>query len=143
MFTYLRERLGTRLSRYYGYDISREMLSAAAQVIDPAQGELIEAAVPTQVADYTFVSGTFNVRMDASEEEWTAYVQERLLAAAKVTRRGLAFNLLTTHVDWREPHLYYADPLAYFEFCRTHISRRVALLHDYPLFEWTLVVRTA
>jgi hypothetical protein len=38
--------------------------------------------------------------------------------------------------------LFYADPLALFEHCRTRFSRRVALLHDYPLYEFTLLVRT-
>ena len=32
--------------------------------------------------------------------------------------------------------LYYADALALFEHCRIRFSRHVALLHDYPLYEF-------
>jgi hypothetical protein len=39
--------------------------------------------------------------------------------------------------------LYYADPLFFFEHCRQRFSRRVALLHDYPLYEFTILVRLA
>ena len=46
-------------------------------------------------------------------------------------RRGLAFNLLTTYVDWRKDDLYYADPGRYFDFCRRELSRYVTLVHDY------------
>jgi hypothetical protein len=57
------------------------------------------------------------------------------------SRRGFAFNLFTTYVDWKEDHLYYGDPGFFFDFCKRELSRSVALLHDYPLWEWTMVVR--
>jgi hypothetical protein len=38
-------------------------------------------------------------------------------------------------------NLYYADPLYLFDHCRVHYSKWVALLHDYGLYEFTVVVR--
>ncbi len=97
----------------------------------------------TDAADFTFVSGTFNVRLDASDEAWRTYVEETLLELGARSRRGLAFNLLTTYVDWRKEDLFYADPTHFFGFCRENLSRYVTLLHDYPLYEWTIAVRLA
>ena len=59
------------------------------------------------------------------------------------SRRGFAFNLLTSYsdVDRRRPDLYYADPLAYFDHCKRTFSRNVALLHDYGEWEFTILVR--
>ena len=57
------------------------------------------------------------------------------------SRKGFAFNLLTSYVDWKEGHLYYADPLFFFDYCKKKFSGRVALLHDYPLWEWTMLIR--
>ncbi len=37
--------------------------------------------------------------------------------------------------------LYYGDPIFFFEHCRTTFGRHVALLHDYPLYEFTILVR--
>ena len=34
------------------------------------------------------------------------------------------------------------DPVEMFEFRKREISPRVPLLHDYPRWEWTIVVRT-
>jgi hypothetical protein len=41
----------------------------------------------------------------------------------------------------RRADLYYADPLETFELCARQFSPRVALLHDYPLYEFTMIVR--
>ncbi len=59
---------------------------------------------------------------------------------AKLSRLGIAFNCLTTYVNWKEDHLYYADPFEFFDFCKRNISRYLCLLHDYPLYEWTMLV---
>jgi hypothetical protein len=63
---------------------------------------------------------------------------------ATLARRGFAFNALTSYADSEKKRadLYYADPGYWFDFCKRGHSRRVTLLHDYPLYEFTLLVRT-
>ena len=39
--------------------------------------------------------------------------------------------------------LYYGDPSFFFDHCKREHSRHVALLHDYGLWEWTIVVRSS
>ena len=139
MFGFLEERLHDRLTSYHGCDISAEMVDAARMaVIDPRAHFEVGEALPA--VDYVFVSGTFNVRFAATDAEWEDYVESCLVRLAATARLGLAFNLLSTYVDWREPHLFYADPCALFNFCKRRLSPRVALLHDYPLYEWTILV---
>jgi hypothetical protein len=38
-------------------------------------------------------------------------------------------------------YLYYADPCALFDLCKRRYSKHVALLHDYGLYEFTILVR--
>lgn len=140
MCDYLDQREDFTLNRYYGYDISKEMI-AAARGAECSRAEFIEATLPTQIADYTFVSGTFNVRFQSSDADWADYIRQSLSDLWKKSRHGLAFNLLTTFVDWRADDLFYADPAEFFTFCRRKLSRFVTLLHDYPLYEWTILVR--
>jgi len=40
-------------------------------------------------------------------------------------------------------YLYYGDPCFYFDLCKRSYSRQVALMHDYGLYEFTLLVRKA
>ncbi len=55
----------------------------------------------------------------------------------------MAFNLLTSYSDkdMMRPDLYYGDPLFYFDYCKRNFSQNVALLHDYGLFEFTILVK--
>ena len=141
MFDFLADRLGERLEHYVGYEISSEMLETArARVRDP-RASFVASPRPTQPADYSFACGPFNVKLEASDEEWREEIEDALRALAAASRRGLAFNLLTTHVDWRESHLFYADPGLFVDFARRELGRAVTLLHDYPLHEWTILVR--
>lgn len=141
MFPFLRDEMPAPLETYRGYDISRDMLSAARQFAADDRVQLVEAPALDRSADYSFVSGTFNVRFDAGDEEWLQYILKTIGNLAGHSRRGFAFNLLTSYVDWREPHLFYGDPSFFVDHCVRNISRRVVLLHDYPLYEWTIGVR--
>jgi hypothetical protein len=118
------------------------MLRSAAERLPPGRATLIRSASVTLMADYSFASGIFNVRLDADEDAWLRYVQDTVRNLAAQSRKGFAFNLLTTYCDYREGHLFYGDPLWWFDWCKREITSQVALLHDYPLFEWTLIGRT-
>lgn len=142
MFNYLVERYGDRLTSYAGYDINPTMLDAAPGFTrNDRRARFIQADTISEQADYAFVSGTFNVRFDTTDEAWTRYIEERLEMLGRTSRRGFAFNLLTKYVDWKAENLYYADPFHFVDFCKRKVSRYVALLHDYPLYEWTIYVR--
>ena len=41
----------------------------------------------------------------------------------------------------RRPNLYYADPAEMLSYCLTRFGRSVALLQDYGLWEFTVLVR--
>jgi SAM-dependent methyltransferase len=140
MFSFLDALPGVELARYVGYDVSSEMLEAAREHVPDPRAEWVLGSEVTQEADYSFLSGTFNVRMEASDASWASYVQSVLRLLHSRSRRGFAFNLLTSYVDWRKDDLFYADPAEFFAFCKTELSRFVTLLHDYPLYEWTIVV---
>lgn len=126
---------------YVGVEISEPMLAAAREEL-PADGvELVLGDQVPEDVDFTVASGIFNVRFDAEDAEWEAHVYDTLDAIDKRSRAGFAFNLLSTYVDYREPHLYYGDPRTFFDHCKRKYSPRVALLHDYPLYEWTMLIR--
>ena len=138
---FLRRR-GLRGS-YCGFDVAPAML-AEARRFTAGLGDCSFVDDPARLApaDYTLASGIFNVRLDVPTDAWERHVEATLAHMATVSRLGFAFNMLTAYADPERmrPDLYYGDPLAYFARCRG-FSRRVALLHDYPLWEFTLLVR--
>jgi hypothetical protein len=134
---------GFNVVGYNGYDLSKEMLNEAKQRLSWFQDELnlIQSADITTQADYTFVSGTFNVCFESSDDEWAEFIRCKLFQISKHSRLGFSFNLLSTYVDWQESHLFYGNPCYWFDYCKKNYSNQVSLLHDYPLYEWTLVLK--
>lgn len=141
MFKYLDFNSNINIKKYYGYDISQEMLDAANTYINDGRAVWINSDTILHKADYSFVSGTFNVRFREDDASWRQFILEKLLELFKKSKKGFAFNLLSTYVDWMEPNLYYGDPFLFFDYCKQNFSRYVSLLHDYPLYEWTILVK--
>jgi SAM-dependent methyltransferase len=139
--------LASRLRRdgyrgvYTGYDAAPEMVAAAP---DMTGCRFTSDAASLSPSDYTIASGVFNVRLDVPVPEWEAYVRDSLDAIASLSRRGFAFNMLTRYADAHRMRtdLYYADPGSWLTYCLERFGRRVALRHDYPLYEFTILVRT-
>lgn len=130
--------------RYCGYDIAEEMIRCAVQRHAGRTDCLFtDDESRLSPASYSVASGIFNVKLGTPDDEWLQYVYATLDRIASLSTQGFAFNLLTTYgdADRRQERLFYADPLRMFDYCRTRFSRRVALLHDYPLYEFTIVVR--
>jgi hypothetical protein len=78
-----------------------------------------------------------------SGSEWRDHVEATLDVMDRTSRRGFSFNCLTTYSDAEKMRedLYYADPCDLFDCCKRRYSRHVALLHDYGLYEFTILVR--
>jgi len=141
-FDYLRPRHD--LFQYYGFDLSAEMISAARKRF--AGNGRVHFAVtgePDAVADYGVASGIFNVRLDSTDDAWRAHVLRTLDMLYKTSHRGFSFNCLTSYSDQDKmrDYLYYANPCDLFDHCKRAYSRDVALLHDYGLYEFTILVR--
>jgi SAM-dependent methyltransferase len=136
-WNYLSET-GVPVRHFRGYDISERMVAHARELVP--SGEFLVGDKLTMRAEYSFACGIFNVRLDRSEEDWRSHIENTLDNLNDCSSHGFAFNLLSTYVDFRQPHLFYGDPLHFFHLCKTRYSKRVALLHDYPLYEWTIAV---
>jgi SAM-dependent methyltransferase len=142
----LADYLGTtgRRLTYYGFDISGQMI-VAARVRHAVRTWCSFTADLAQLspADYTVASGIFSVKLNHSVETWREYVLHTLTTFESLSTRGFAFNMLSTYSD-QEKHrddLFYADPLQWFDVCKRRFSPWVSLLHDYPLYEFTIIVR--
>lgn len=131
---------------YCGCDVSRVMLEQASkQWGDAGNGwktSFLEQAFPVP-ADFVLASGIFNVRLDTPDAEWQSYILDTMERMDGAAARGFAFNCLSTYSDEdkRRPDLFYADPLALFDLCKRRYALNVALLHDYGLYEFTILVR--
>ena len=131
-------------ARYRGFDVSAAMLEHARRAHEDAPRVVFtDRENELEPADFTVASGIFNVRLDVTDEDWREYVEATLEKLAALSTRGFAFNMLTSYsdADKMRPDLYYGDPRWFFDHCKRRYSRNVALLHDYGLYEFTMIVR--
>lgn len=119
---------------YHGIDIVPEFVTLANKALcdDPkAQVTLLDAETNPLPGghDYAVLSGVFN---NAMEDNWAFMTRtlQQMYVAANV---GIAFNAMSSHVDYRDPGLFYVDPMEVFAFCKTELGGHPVLRHDYVL----------
>jgi len=136
-------KIANRRVSYLGFDISADMIAVARRLHAGPDTVFASDGSILQPADFAVASGIFNVKLHYIDQVWREYVMRTLYRLNELSRLGFAFNMLSTYSDTtkRRADLYYADPLEIFDFCKRRFSVKVALLHDYPLFEFTIVVR--
>ena len=131
---------------YYGVDLIEKMIAAGREVhkdFPNAHFTTDEKELP--VADYLVAQGIFNIKLESPYDEWQDMVTKTLPRMNALCSKGFSFNMLTKYSDAdrmaERPDLFYGDPLFFFDFCKCNFSRNVALLHDYGLYDFTILVR--
>jgi len=129
---------------YVGSDISTKMIQKAKQRLPQAQlyvADILEDITPDWMrADYLLASGVFNAKMSINRGVWQQFVEAMFLRMFSLARKGIAFNLITSYVDYENSNLFYLSPAETLDFCIRNLGRRVVIRHDYPLWEYTVYV---
>ena len=144
MFEYLNEK--DWKFDYYGVDLIEKMVIAGREkYVDFSNAHFTTDEKELSVADYLVAAGIFNIKLETPYDQWQDFVCETLPRMNALCSRGFSFNMLTKYSDAdrmaERPDLFYGDPLFFFDFCKRNFSRNVALLHDYGLYDFTILVR--
>ncbi len=137
------EKKGIR-GDYVGYDMLESMIEAAQKAHAGKPGRTFlsrEDQLP--VVDYVVASGPFNYRGTTDANAWGDLVLKTLHRFDALSRKGFSANFLTKYsdADRMRGDLYYADPMFLFDYCKRNFSRNVAVLHDYEIYDFTILVR--
>jgi len=140
LFDFLLTLPGVKIASYRGYDVSRAMLEQAAKRITDPRAVFARSEEALEVADYSFVSGAYNLIAQAGIPEWRDYAAHSLIRLWDRTAKGLAFNMLNADRPVAVGNLYRTPPDFFIDLFR-HLKAEVTLVNDYPLDEWTLLAR--
>ena len=134
-YAYLKEK-GLKPD-YTGYDICPDLIKICKTRFPEAKFKTIDIQeTPVKKKfDYVVSSQTFNNKLTKEDNE--TLIRDIIKRAYELSNIGIAIDMLSNYVDFREEHLHYYSPEDIFRFCKT-ITKRVALIHDYPLFEFTV-----
>jgi SAM-dependent methyltransferase len=90
--------------------------------------------------DYAVINGVFTVKLDLTFDEMFAFFSAVVKRVFSLVDVGLAFNLITTHVDWERDGLFQVPLDRLARWLAADLSREFIIRHDYGLCEYTTYV---
>lgn len=129
-YTYLRAH-GFQ-GRYLGLEFVEQFVESANRLMADDQNaevrhfDVSSAELPAGF-EYGFVSGVFNLARENAEE----FMYSTLKKLWRACEKGMAFNILSTHVEYFDSHLFYVDPEKMFRFLKCELRCHIVMFHDY------------
>lgn len=129
---------------YEGLDISPAFIAACrhkhpqirfheADILAPDS-----ALLPARQYDYVVLNGVFTEKLMMSHAEMSDFFQRLLATAYEFARKGVAFNVMSKHVDWERNDLFHLPFDEMAGFVSRKLTRHFVIRNDYRLFEYTV-----
>lgn len=128
---------------YTGIDLSPEMITAAQQLHpnhDFRVHDVIHSPLAPNSFDYGVMNGVLTEKRDLSFEDMCLITETLIYSLFKTCRKGIAFNVMNDHVDFKRPHLFYLSFDRLVAFLTEKCSRHITIHADYGLYEYTVYV---
>ena len=136
-------RVGPADVRYLGADISPRFVELCQRKFPGESFTLVDVLrEPDRLpeADFIVANGVFTEKRSLSWDAMWDHTQRMITSIFRHARVGLAFNVMSHHVDWQRDDLFHLpfDTLA--AFLRAEVSRHFLFRADYGLYEYTVYV---
>lgn len=124
---------------YVGIDIAEKLIGDARSTYGHDRrefhaGDIFSVNVPQ--VDIAVLSGALSFKVPGVEE----YAHETMKRMFELSREAACLNFLTKYVDFELEKNQHYQPESIFSNAK-RISKRVNLLHDYPLYEFTVQLK--
>ncbi|MET0624611.1 MAG: class I SAM-dependent methyltransferase [Pyrinomonadaceae bacterium] len=134
---------GVRGVAYAGLDLSEKFVELSRRKFPSNEFycvDILDDASGVPRFDYVLMNGVFTEKRGLGFDEMLAYFERLLKEVWEKAGRGLAFNVMSKHVDWEREDLFHLpfDTLA--AFLTRELTRNFVLRNDYGLYEYTAYV---
>ncbi len=129
--------------QYHGLDVSEQFLSLCRSKfpgVPFTHANVLADACELPRFDYAVMNGVFTEKREIGHDAMWDYVKAVLRRVWTCTSQGLAFNVMSTHVDWERDDLFHLPCDELLGFLKAELSRHCVVRHDYGLFEYTAYV---
>lgn len=128
---------------YRGIELSEPMLQSARKrhpTLSWEVRDVLQQPLPERSVDFVVMNGVLTEKRELSFEAMESFAQAMIRAAFSACRVGIAFNVMSEHVDWKRDDLFHLgfDRLA--AFLKSEVSRNFVFRADYGLYEYTTYV---
>jgi SAM-dependent methyltransferase len=128
---------------YVGLDLSPKFVEFSRKKFPTNHyicADILEEPDAVPASDYIVMNGVFTEKRGLDFDEMLGYFERTLSAAFAKAERGIAFNVMSKHVDWEREDLFHLpfDTLA--RFLVRALTRNFVIRNDYGLYEYTTYV---
>lgn len=126
--------------KYTGVDISLPMINSAKSFYPDAEWDcrdILNDSCSRQY-DYVVCNGILTQKLNVSHKQMDRYAQEIIKKMFNMCRIGIAFNVMTTHVNFQVDNLYYRNPVELLAWCMSELTSNIRVDHSYHLYEYTM-----
>ncbi len=134
---------GLKNIEYAGLDLSAKFVRLSQNKFPANQFFCLDvldenASLPN--FDYIVLNGVFTEKRELSFDEMFSYFKQLVTRVFEYAAIGIAFNVMTKHVDWERDDLFHLpfDTLA--EFAKKELTLNFVFRNDYGLYEYTTYV---
>lgn len=123
---------------YYGFDESKKMLSFCSGKYGSAYFD--PKTVFESRRDYVLMNGLFTVKASLTFPRMWDLMTCELHNSWQHSSKGIAFNVMSTNVDYRRKDLFHCPIDMLSEWICKNLSRNFIIRNDYGLYEYTVYV---
>lgn len=119
---------------YTGIDLVEDMIAHARSSFSDGRfihGDVLQAQIPEAPYDFVVCSGILTLKLTASILEMERYSRRLIRRLFDLCRHGIAFNMMSTRVNFMASNLYYQNPSELLAWLLADVSPRVRLDHGY------------
>ena len=128
---------------YSGLDLSGKFIALSKSkfpAIDYYCVDLLDEGTTIPDFDYIVMTGVFTEKCGLSFDEMFSYFKRLVKKVFEYAKIGIAFNVMSKHVDWERDDLFHLPFDMLGSFLTREISRNFVIRHDYRLYEYTTYV---
>lgn len=128
---------------YTGLDLSPKFVELSRKKFPKNRyicADILEEPDAVPASEYIVMNGVFTEKRGLTFDEMLAYFERTLTAVFAKAQRGIAFNVMSAHLDWERKDLFHLpfDTLA--RFLVSSLTRNFVIRNDYGLYEYTTYV---
>lgn len=124
---------------FTGIDVSQPMIMEAQKRFSRAKficGDFMSHNFGGRKFDYIICNGIFTQKLSVPRDEMQKYLQRFVVKMNRMARRGIAFNVMSSRVNFRRRNLFYLDPAWALTYLLKNVSGKVVIDHAAIPYEY-------
>jgi SAM-dependent methyltransferase len=128
---------------YAGLDLSPNFVKLAFSKFPNNRyicADILEQPEAVPAFDYIVMNGVFTEKRGLTFDEMLDYFERTLAAVFAKAQCGIAFNVMSKHVDWERADLFHLPFDLLANYLKKALTRNFVIRNDYGLFEYATYV---